>query len=97
MFLLSDSPRSRRLRPALHPSKADTPLIVDPDAHLPRAVSLEGFEPIARRIAQIVDRERGLDLAKLAQCAILNLAEKLAARLALPNTFGVLALERPDH
>jgi hypothetical protein len=45
---------------SVHPSKADTPLIVDPNTHLPCPISFQGFEPIAGRITQVVDRRRGL-------------------------------------
>jgi hypothetical protein len=82
---------------ALGPSEADTPLIVDADAHLSGAVPFQGFEPIGRRIAEVIDRRRSIKLAEFAQRAILNIARKLAAGLALPDSFGLLASERSDH
>src|ERR1700693_6511149 len=81
---------------AFDPAEANSPLVVDPDAHLAGAAALQGFEPVARRIAQVIDRERRLHLAELAQRAILNLARKRAARLALRDALGLLALERAD-
>ena len=42
---------------ALRPSKADTPLIVDPNAHLPCAVTFQSFESITGRIAQVLNRK----------------------------------------
>jgi hypothetical protein len=38
------------------PSKADAPLLVDPDAVLPRSVAAELFEPIARRNHEVAQR-----------------------------------------
>jgi hypothetical protein len=36
------------------PAKADTELIVNADAMLARAISLQGFEPVSRWYAQVV-------------------------------------------
>jgi hypothetical protein len=82
---------------ALGPSEADTPLIVDSNAHLSCPVSFEGFEPIAGWIAQVLNRRRGIELTELAKRPLLDVAWKLTAGLPLPDSFGLLALERSDH
>src|SRR5262249_52866682 len=64
---------------AIGPSKADAPLIVDPDAHLSGAVAFEGFESIPRRIAKVLDRRRSVKLAELAPRAILDIAGELGS------------------
>jgi hypothetical protein len=64
---------------------------------LPDAVTLQHFEPSAWRIAQVIERSRGVELLQFAQRPILDVAGKLAARAARPNTRRILAPERPDH
>ena len=46
--------------------EADTPLVVDAYAPLSFAVSLQGFQPIARRGAHEVQRGCGIELGQLA-------------------------------
>jgi hypothetical protein len=81
----------------IEPSKADTPLIVDPNAHLSCPIPLEDFEPIAGRIAKIFNRRRGIDLAQSSKRSILNVSGKPAAPLTLPDALGLLAPERSNH
>jgi len=81
----------------IEPSKADTPLIVDPNTHLSSPIPLQDFEPIAGRIAKIFNRHRGIDLAQFSKRSILNVSGKPAAPLTLPNTLGLLAPERSKH
>jgi hypothetical protein len=64
---------------ALGPSEANTPLIVDPNAHLPCAVSFRSFESITRRVAQVLNRGCGIELPEFAKRPILNAAGKPAA------------------
>jgi hypothetical protein len=47
----------------IEPSKADTPWIVDPNAHLSCPILLQDFKPFAGRIAKIFNRRPGIDLA----------------------------------
>ena len=49
---------------AVVPSKADPPLIVDPDAVLTGSVALELLEPISWRHSQIIEMLRGVDRDK---------------------------------
>jgi hypothetical protein len=79
------------------PPETDAPLIVDPNAHLPGASAPQHFEPVSGRVAQVLDRTRGIQLAKFPQCTVLDVAWKLAASVALPDPFRLLALEIAVH
>jgi hypothetical protein len=61
------------------PSKADTPLIINPNAHLSCPAPFQSFEPITGWIAQIFKRGRRIQLPEFAQRPILNVTGKLAA------------------
>ena len=53
-------------RSRLCPAEAQTKLIVDPDAILPRPIAFERFQSIARRYAQVLQSACDLELSKLA-------------------------------
>ena len=55
-------------RMAVSPFKTQAPLIVDTDAVLSGAITLQGFQPIIRRYTQKLQRRRGMHLLKLAHC-----------------------------
>jgi hypothetical protein len=50
-------------RSLLGPSEANSPLIVDSDAHLTHAIAFEDLQSISRRISQILRCRRGIKLA----------------------------------
>jgi hypothetical protein len=77
----------------IDPTEADAPLVIDSDAHLADTVTLEDLQSISGWISQVLQGRCGIQLAQPAQSAILNIAWKLPARLALPNTLRVLAPE----
>jgi hypothetical protein len=79
------------------PPEADTPLIIDPYAHLPGPLSLERFETVARWVPQVLDRLRRIQLAELPEGPILDVGRKLPAAVPLPYAFSLLAPERPYH
>jgi hypothetical protein len=64
---------------AFGPSEADTPLIVDPNAHLACAVSFQSFESVTGWVAQVLNRGCGIELAEFTKRPILNAAGKPAA------------------
>jgi hypothetical protein len=94
---VSGSRQSQPPADRISPPEADSPLLVDADAHLTGAVALEDLEPVARRIAQVRGGPGGIELTQFPQCSILDLSREGAADPALPDTLGVLAFERPDH
>src|SRR5438067_7961130 len=75
------------LRIPVHPHKTDPPLVIDADAHLSRPVSAQRLQPVARWIAQIIQRPRGIELPQLTQRAVLNVPRKAPAHPTLPNAF----------
>jgi len=64
---------------------------------LPGTITLESFEPIAWRDAEVVKRLRGSQQAKLAQRHPLDPRIDGRHALTTPQPLGVLAAERPDH
>lgn len=52
-------------RIAIAPNETDPPLIVDTDAVLPRAVSSQGLQTVARRRPQVVEGACVMQLDKL--------------------------------
>jgi len=57
---------------ALGPSEADTPLIINSNAHLPCPISFQSLKPITGWIAKVFNRGRGIQLTGFAQGPILN-------------------------
>ena len=49
------------------PPKADSPLIVDSDTVLARAITTQTLEPVARRNPEVFQTTRSINLAQLAQ------------------------------
>jgi len=61
------------------PPKADTELLVHADTVLPGAVAFEGFEPVARRDAEVFEMAGDLQLPKLESRDRLDVHEALDA------------------
>jgi len=77
---------------AIRPDKAHTPLIVNANAVLTGAIPFQGFQSIAWRGTQKLQRLRGSQLRQLALGHVLECPE--AARLpALEERLRILALE----
>ena len=49
------------------PPKADSPLIVDSDTVLPRTITAQTLEPVARRNPEVFQTTRSVNLIQLAQ------------------------------
>ena len=49
------------------PPKADSPLIVDSNTVLPRTITAQTLEPVARRNPEVFQTTRSINLAQLAQ------------------------------
>ena len=76
--------------------ETDTPLVVNPDTVLPLAITTQGFQPVARRCSQEVQRGGGIQLRQLAFGHLLNCAEA-AWIAAFEQRPGFLAGKRLDH
>jgi hypothetical protein len=79
------------------PPETDAPLVIDPDAHLARSATLQYLEPIARRIAQVFQSQRGIQLPQFPQSTLLHVTRKPSAHLSVPNALGLFGSERSDH
>lgn len=62
-------------RTCIRPAKANSPLIVNPNAVLTRAITLKRFETIAGQYPQIVESTRNLQLSELASCYLSDIGE----------------------
>ena len=71
------------MRIAVLPSKADAPLIVDPNTVLPSTLSAKLLESVSGRDAQILEDLGGIDDHQLAQHGALELARISANPLPL--------------
>ena len=65
----------------IHPTKADTPLIIDTNAVLTGTITLECFKVIAGWHPQIIKSTSDLELSKLTPCNLSNIHE-------LPDTLA---------
>jgi hypothetical protein len=79
------------------PSEADSPLIVDPDAMLASTAALQGFQPIARRHTQEVQRRRGIHLNQFSQCDPQQIRWKPPGGHAVEKSFRFLVGKALDH
>jgi len=53
---------------SVFPEKADSPLIVDPDTVLPLAISLQGFETVARGDPEVLKVPGSVKIQELSTC-----------------------------
>ncbi|QNM63704.1 hypothetical protein XHV734_5031 [Xanthomonas hortorum pv. vitians] len=82
---------------ALHPSEADAPLVVDPDAVLPASLALQRFQPVGRWNTQIVEVRGSVEHAQLAARDRLDVGRQPAGALTQPDLFGFLVDKAPYH
>jgi hypothetical protein len=54
------------------PPKADSPLIIDANAELPRPISSQFLQTIGRRHSQVIERYRAVQHAQLSQSNLLD-------------------------
>jgi len=80
----------------IHPSEANPPLIVDPNAVLTFSVTGEGFETIRWNDSQIGERRCRMELV---QFPLRYPSDTLVfpAELTPEDSFGLLVTERPNH
>jgi len=81
----------------LSPLKADSPLIIDAYAVLPRPISGELFQPVRRRDSQIVERYGVIQHSQLAQSNLLNVHRQSARKTPTKDPFCFNILEGIDH
>ena len=81
---------------AFPPGKTNPPLVVDSDAVLALAITLEGFEPISRRHLQIIEATR---LVKVQELSARNPLDSAKPRndLIPKQRLGVWITEGANH
>ena len=82
---------------SIPPHKTYSPLVIDPDAMLAFAVTLQGFEPIGRGNTQIIQRLGIVEHTQFAPGNLLNVPRQTPRYLAAPNLFGFSVLKFLDH
>ena len=80
----------------IDPPEADAPLVVDPNAVLPLAVTGKGLQAIAWDGSQIRQGRSRMNVVEFAFRHQSNGLE-LSAELAPKHLLGLLVSERPDH
>jgi hypothetical protein len=81
----------------LSPDKTNTPLVVNPNAMLPRPAALQHFQAVARRRHKVTEFAGLMDLPKLSlRNALYVLCEPLREP-AMKKGFCVTVRERADH
>jgi hypothetical protein len=81
---------------AIAPDKAQTPLIVDPDAVLPLSVASQQFKPVAWGYTQKVEAGGGMQLLQFAQGSRFHVHQSFHA-LALEQGLRVATAKIEDH
>ena len=79
------------------PVEANTPLVVNPNAVLASAATLERFKAIRWRNSQVIKSLSGIEHAQFAAGNGLNLNWQPPRYFAVPNALGFLVGEGPDH
>ena len=82
---------------AIPPSEADPPLIVDPDAVLALAISLERFKPITGRRPKIVKGACIVDLHELTVRSFRDFVRNALDEAASPSGLCRRVPKRFDH
>lgn len=76
------------IRIAIAPLETDTPLVVDANAVFPLAISVQLFEAIPRRYAEIGETRRRVEHPQLAQGDMLHVLCKRARPFAIEYALG---------
>jgi hypothetical protein len=79
------------------PDKTDSPLAIYSDAVLSFPITLQSFESIRGRQAQIIKPTRGIDRVKLHKCTLLNNTRKSSHKLPVKDTLSIAATKRSNH
>jgi len=80
----------------IFPAKADSPLIVDPDAVLSLAIALQGLDPVARRDSEVFQMLGPMKVQELTSCNPFD-RTKLRHVIIIEQRPGFGITERPYH
>jgi hypothetical protein len=78
---------------ALAPTKADPPLIIDPNTMLSSPVSFQGLQTVSRWDSELPQFGRGVNEQEFASCDSLHSRRKSSRLLRVKDAFGFLASE----
>lgn len=81
----------------IRPSKANAPLLIDPNTELALSPSLQHLKMIPRRILQILKRGCIIEHSELSSGKRLNPARKLSRKLAIPDLFRLVRGKTQNH
>jgi len=84
-------------RMTLPPYKADSPLVIDPQAMLSLTLPFQGFQSIRRRKTQIFQADSGVKGIQFHERSLLNVVRELPHELALEDFLGISIAERANH
>jgi hypothetical protein len=84
-------------RTVSRPTKANSPLVIDPDRVLPLSIADQGLEPIGGRDPQVIEPLGGVKSTKLATGNSKDLNRKPLWTLTVEYRFRNFALEAPDQ
>ena len=79
-----------------HPAEADPPLVIDPNAVLPRPITSQGLETVPGNHAQIRQFPSGVNVIQLPLCRRRNTLEP-PAEFASKHLVDFFVPEGPDH
>ena len=82
---------------AITPDKADTPLLVDANAMVPKSVATKSFQPVARRDSQIIKATSRIDCKQPGTGPLLDLHGEPANSIASEDSRSALTGKGFDH
>jgi hypothetical protein len=82
---------------SVFPDETDAPLIIDPDAVLPRTVAAEPLEAVARGNQKVLERLSAVKDQQLSQCSSLDFRRKPPCPLTEEQSLGLGVAKAPDH
>ena len=82
---------------ALFPHKADSPALIDSDTILAMAISLERFQAVSRRNAQIIEGSRLVEHAQFAQGGSVNFCWQFSRWFPVKEALCIFVLKPLYH
>ena len=84
-------------RVTVAPPEADSPRVVDANTVLTDPIAAQLLQPIPRRDAQVIQRDRGVDLSQFAQHDAVQRARQAPHGLTVEQALGIAVGEALDH
>jgi hypothetical protein len=84
-------------RVTLPPYKADSPLVIDPQAMLSLAIPFQGFQPVGRGKTQILQVNSGVECVQSHERSLLNVVWEVPHELACEDFLRISIAKRANH